>query len=59
MGCSSSKHGLNNVDDSVHVMLKHDRKKQKAKGEVRGYVSRADHPLMKPESNARPIAIEE
>ena len=35
------------VDDSVHVMMKHDRKKMKAqKQRVNGYVPRAEHPSM-------------
>ena len=50
MGCNNSKHrGLNTVDDSVHVMLKHDKKVQQQKGEKpHGYVPRAPHPLLKP-----------
>ena len=52
MGCNSSKPGtggLQTVDDSVHVMLAHDRKVQKKKGEKpHGYVPRAEHPLLKP-----------
>ena len=50
MGCGNSKEsGLQTVDDSVHVMLAHDRKRQKAKGETpHGYVPRAEHPLLKP-----------
>ncbi len=49
MGCGGSKpeHGLQTVDDSVHVMLKHDKKVQQKKGEKpRGYVPRAEHPLL-------------
>ena len=60
MGCNNSKHrGLNTVDDSVHVMLKHDKKVQQQKGEQpHGYVPRAPHPLLKP---AKPeiVATEE
>jgi hypothetical protein len=51
MGCGSSAHSdrLQTVDDSVHVMLAHDKKRQKAKGETPvGYVPRAEHPLLKP-----------
>jgi hypothetical protein len=50
MGCGSSRESaLQTVDDSVHVMLAHDRKVQKAKGEKpHGYVPRAEHPLLKP-----------
>ena len=49
MGCSSSKeNALANVDDSVHVMIKHDKKKAQQKGEApHGYVPRAPHPLLK------------
>ena len=50
MGCGSSKADgrLQTVDDSVHVMLAHDRKVQKMKGEKpHGYVPRAEHPLLK------------
>jgi hypothetical protein len=52
MGCGGSKSsGLQTVDDSVHVMLAHDRKVQKAKGETpHGYVPRAEHPLLKPKA---------
>lgn len=51
MGCGSSAHEdrLQTVDDSVHVMLAHDKKRQKEKGEKpHGYVPRAEHPLLKP-----------
>ena len=52
MGCGSSKSGLNNVDDSVHVMLKHDKKVQQRKGEpVHGYKQRAEHPLLRPKTD--------
>ena len=50
MGGCGSKHTshLETVDDSVHVMLKHDKKKQKEKGksEQQGYVPRAAHPAL-------------
>jgi hypothetical protein len=51
MGCGGSKADgrLQTVDDSVHVMLAHDRKVQKMKGEKpHGYVPRAEHPLLIP-----------
>ena len=51
MGCGSSAHEdrLQTVDDSVHVMLAHDKKRQREKGEKpHGYVPRAEHPLLKP-----------
>jgi hypothetical protein len=58
MGCGSSKGTLTTVDDSVHVMLKHDKKVQQKHGEKpHGYVPRAEHPLMK--EKAAPIAAEE
>jgi hypothetical protein len=52
MGCGNSRESaLQTVDDSVHVMLAHDRKVQKAKGEApHGYVPRAEHPLLKPKA---------
>ena len=49
MGCSGSKEGgLSHVDDSVHVMLSHDKKMAKKKGQPAptGYVPRAEHPLL-------------
>lgn len=72
MGCGASKNGLQHVDDSVHVMLQHDKKVQQRKGEpVHGYKERAQHPLLRPKAvntpqvqpnngtNGGPIAIEE
>mmetsp|Transcript_13184 Transcript_13184/g.27895 ORF Transcript_13184/g.27895 Transcript_13184/m.27895 type:complete len:81 (-) Transcript_13184:501-743(-) len=53
MGCGSStpSRTLNNVDDSVHVMIQHDKKVSKMKGETpRGYKERAEHPLLKPKA---------
>lgn len=48
MGCMHSKSHLETVDDSVHVMLKRDKKTQQKHGEKpsTGYVPRAPHPLM-------------
>ena len=48
MGCNSSKENtLANVDDSVHVMIAHDKKRAAQKGEQpHGYVPRAPHPLL-------------
>ena len=58
MGCASSKPALNTVDDSVHVMLKHDKKIQQKKGQAsHGYVPRAEHPLM--DQKTKPISAEE
>jgi hypothetical protein len=51
MGCNLSKsHTLTHVDDSVHVMLSHEKKVAKKKGmtdvEHNTYVPRAEHPLL-------------
>jgi hypothetical protein len=48
MGCGASKSHLEQVDDSVHVMLKHDRKVAAKKGKpaATGYKPRAEHPLL-------------
>lgn len=47
MGCGASKNQLETVDDSVHVMLQHDKKAAQKKGEQpKGYVPRAEHPLL-------------
>ena len=51
MGCGASSHDtrLQTVDDSVHAMLKHDKKRQQQQGETpKGYVPRAEHPLLRP-----------
>jgi hypothetical protein len=56
MGCGSSRHTLDQVDDSVHVMLKHDKKVALKKGKDvnAGYKPRAEHPLlMKPKLATR------
>jgi hypothetical protein len=51
MGCGGSKSGLSHVDDSVHVMLQHDKKVQQSKGQpAHGYKARAEHPLLRPKS---------
>lgn len=45
---------LNTVDDSVHVMLKHDKKMQIKHGEQpHGYIPRAEHPLMHQDSSTK------
>jgi hypothetical protein len=42
-----SKSTFDTVDDSVHVMLQHDKKIAKNKGQQpSGYVPRAEHPLL-------------
>ena len=48
MGACGSKGGhLDHVDDSVHVMLKHDRKKRKASGTTSGgYKPRLANPAL-------------
>mmetsp|Transcript_31442 Transcript_31442/g.73996 ORF Transcript_31442/g.73996 Transcript_31442/m.73996 type:complete len:110 (-) Transcript_31442:594-923(-) len=62
MGCGASKTGLNHVDDSVHVMLKHDRKVQQRKGQpAHGYKERSPHALLVPKTvgdNPAPSAPE-
>jgi len=48
MGCGFSKNtrGIVTVDDSVHVMIKHDKEVARRKGqESQGYVPRAPHVL--------------
>ena len=58
MGCGASKNhpgALQAVDDSVHVMLKHDKKIAQSKGEApKGYVPRAPHPLLQEQQQAPP-----
>lgn len=47
--CGASKNDgtLHAVDASVHVMLKHDKKVARHKGEApKGYVPRAPHPML-------------
>lgn len=57
MGCGASRSALNTVDDSVHVMLQHDKKMQKKRGEKpHGYVPRAEHPLMHQDSSNKGTA---
>ena len=51
MGCCASRSHLETVDDSVHVMLQHDKKVAQRKGETpKGYVPRAPHPLLQPKN---------
>lgn len=54
MGCTSSKHTLERVDDSVHVMLAHERKVAMRKGEAvaSAFVPRAEHPLLAQQQKA-------
>lgn len=60
MGACMSKRHLETVDDSVHVMIKHDQKVARAKGQqAAGYVPRAEHPLLKPKNSAAPITATE
>jgi hypothetical protein len=54
MGCgaSNTKHVISHVDDSVKVMLKHDERRAKSKGEAHvAYKPRAEHPLLKPKTD--------
>eukprot|EP00548_Thalassiothrix_antarctica_P000421 CAMPEP_0194129416 /NCGR_PEP_ID=MMETSP0152-20130528/651_1 /TAXON_ID=1049557 /ORGANISM="Thalassiothrix antarctica, Strain L6-D1" /LENGTH=64 /DNA_ID=CAMNT_0038823601 /DNA_START=138 /DNA_END=332 /DNA_ORIENTATION=- len=58
MGCGQSKRALTTVDDSVHVMLKHDKKIQQKKGEVsHGFVQRAPFPNVSEEAGDKPSQI--
>ena len=62
MGCLSSKQArlsLTQVDDSVHVMLSHEKKMAKKKGEPAAteYVPRAEHPLFAQQHSSGPSAI--
>ena len=52
MGCGSSKAGvLNNIDDSVHVMMIQDKKTQAKKGQApHAYKPRASNPMLKPKN---------
>lgn len=62
MGCLQSKgNELGHVDDSVHVMIAHDKKAAKAKGMTapQGYVPRAEHPLLQPKQKPIITANEE
>ena len=46
-GCTSKNGHLDHVDDSVHVMLAHDRKKRKESGSANaGYKPRAANPAL-------------
>ena len=57
MGCGQSKGALTTVDDSVHVMLKHDKKVQQKKGEEpHGHVKRAPFPQMQEKEPSSQIA---
>lgn len=53
-GCGSKQHAmLDGVDDSVHVMIKHDKKMQKKRGEQEhGYVPRRSNPAMTADEGA-------
>jgi hypothetical protein len=65
MGCLLSRHArpsLTHVDDSVHVMLSHEKKLAKKKGEPAAaeYVPRAEHPLFsQPQQSKGPIVATE
>jgi hypothetical protein len=60
MGCGSSKDGLANVDDSVHVMIRHDKKRAEQKGEKpQGYVPRAPHPLLDAQKKQQAVTAHE
>jgi hypothetical protein len=60
MGCGASKDGLANVDDSVHVMIRHDKKRAAQKGEApHGYVPRAPHPLLDAQKAKQAVTAQE
>lgn len=53
MGCGSSKNALQHVDDSVHVMLQHDKRASMRKGRpAPGYKPRTEHPLLRPKETS-------
>ena len=59
MGCVGSKPSFGTVDDSVHVMLQHDKKVAKRKGQLTtGYVPRAEHPLLQ-NAKKKPVVASE
>jgi hypothetical protein len=59
MGCMGSKPSFGTVDDSVHVMLQHDKKIAKKKGQpTTGYVPRAEHPLLQ-NAKKKPVVASE
>jgi hypothetical protein len=54
-----SKPTFGAVDDSVHVMLQHDKKLAKKKGQpTTGYVPRAEHPLLQ-NAKKKPVVASE
>jgi hypothetical protein len=56
MGCGPSR-ALETVDDSVHVMIQHDKKAALKKGIVQtGYVPRAQHPMLVAPTESKPQA---
>jgi hypothetical protein len=60
MGCMGSKPTFGAVDDSVHVMLQHDKKVAKKKGQpATGYVPRAEHPMLQPKNKQAVVASED
>jgi hypothetical protein len=51
---------LSHVDDSVHVMLKHDKRLAQRQGKNdMGYVPRAPHPLVDTSQNSGPAGGEQ
>jgi hypothetical protein len=47
MGCTGSKSAFDKVDDSVNMMIQHDKKVAKQKGlPTTGFVPRGEHPLL-------------
>ena len=60
-GCLSRNTGhLEHVDDSVHVMLAHDRKKRKESGApTSGYKPRASNPALEQKRNEKEETAED
>jgi hypothetical protein len=58
MGCGPSKSNLETVDDSVHVMLAHDKKVAARKGQTatEGYKPRAEHPLLSQQQQQQAVS---
>lgn len=61
MGCGASRQTLERVDDSVHVMLAHEKKVAMKKGQsvATAYVPRADHPLLQARPTVTAVEDEE
>jgi len=59
MGCGASKGEFSNVDDSVHVMIKHDKRVSSQKGApAPAFKPRSAHPLLQPKAINTPGAAD-